>query len=65
MHLAHSGHSINVSCHYHHCFPHSHPAKIYKFLYIMRITDIYELEKTLEITKSDTLNFQMINIKSK
>lgn len=28
--------------------------KIYKFLYNMRITESYELEKTLKIAKSDT-----------
>lgn len=64
MHLAHNGHSINVSRYYHHGFPHSHVVKVYKFLYNMRLTASDELELTSEITKSDALHFQMMNIKS-
>lgn len=64
MHLAHNGHSINVSSYYHRGFPHSHVVKVYKFLHNMRLTASDELEQTLETTKSDALHFQMMNIKS-
>lgn len=46
-------------------FPHSHMVKENKFLHSIRITESYELEKTLEITRSNALNFYMLNIKSK